>query len=205
MSQAGELDSGLRTQLIATVSTTMQAAAGLLSLQPVVVEVNTDQSFVIPELGAGGYNPSTDRVQISIDLGRDDLETVIQEALPLILAHELHHAKRRATVGYGATLIQAVASEGLADHFALELLGGDPPPWAVALERDELEAWIAEALAYGSGPYDHAQWFLGADGTIPRWAGYSIGFSLVADFLADHPEALPSTLVDDPAWSIISG
>jgi uncharacterized protein YjaZ len=205
MRQAGGLSEAHRAEVAIQVRATFDRAASYVALQPVHIVVDTDLGNVIPEVGIGGFSPSATRVTISIDPMRADLDAVIQRALPPMLAHELHHAARHATVGYGATLLEAAVSEGLADHFSAELYGGPPPPWAIALGGQELAVWTETLLAEPPGAYDHAKWFYGTGGTVPRWTGYAVGYGLVGAFLDLNPSALPSRLVDEPASSFRGG
>lgn len=47
--------------------------------------------------------------------------------------------------------------------------------------------------------YDHPAWFYGSDRKVPRWAGYTLGYNLVASYLAKHPKVLPSKLISAKA------
>jgi uncharacterized protein YjaZ len=84
--------------------------------------------------------------------------------------------------GYGATLGEALVSEGLACVFETGFRGGVPPFWARALDARALRD--AEALARPSladRAYDHRAWFFGApDDGLPRHVGYSLGFEIAA-------------------------
>ncbi|WP_073128506.1 DUF2268 domain-containing putative Zn-dependent protease [Palleronia salina] len=44
----------------------------------------------------------------------------------------------------------------------------------------------------GDLEYDHADWFFG---TEPAWRGYTLGYSLVREFLREYPYETPATLV----------
>lgn len=156
---------------------------------------------VIPELGIGGFAPEPDQVQLTFDPDSPRMEPSLATQLLPMIGHELHHVMRHRTVGYGGTLWEAMVSEGLADHFSMELAGIDPPMWSTALTAPELETWTPRARETGSGSYDHARWFFGQGGQVPRWAGYAIGFQVVDAFLAAHPDRRPSDLFDEPAGS----
>lgn len=197
----GGLNEDTRGAIEDQIVSTVDLVGSRLALPPVHIVVNTDLRLVIQEVGVGGFAPNANRVTLSIDPSRPDLAGVIQDALPPILAHELHHTARHAAAGYGSTLFEAVVSEGLADHFSLELLDTPAPPWAVALSSADLATWTDVVLAEPDGPYDHARWFLGVDGTVPRWTGFSVGFALVGAFLEANPERRPSELANEPASS----
>jgi hypothetical protein len=80
----------------------------------------------IPSLGMGGFAPTGHLVQLSFDPGAEDFEELIVAHLPRTLAHELHHCARWRGPGYGRSLGDALVSEGLADHFDLEVNGVIP-------------------------------------------------------------------------------
>jgi uncharacterized protein YjaZ len=42
----------------------------------------------------------------------------------------------------------------------------------------------------------------GGTGSIPRWAGYTLGVELVTAYLATHPGVTAAALVHEPAASI---
>ncbi len=177
----------------------------ILNLMPVddiKIRIVDNPALVIPEIGMGGYNPNPNEVILSVNADFVDLENTLEQHFIPQLAHEIHHAKRRRSVGYGNTLLQAVVSEGLADHFSIEVSAIAPPPWSVALSGDELQNWINEAgNSWNQQPYNHSAWFVGTSPDIPRWAGYSIGFELVKNFLSDNPNRSPSDLHNEPASS----
>jgi uncharacterized protein YjaZ len=93
-------------------------------------------------------------------------------------------------------LLDALVSEGLADHFSVEVTGEDAPPWAVALTHEQLAAMSARAREeYDNSRYDHRAWFFGSEeSAIPRWTGYSLGFQLMGDYLERHPTTRASAL-----------
>ncbi len=189
-------------QIEAIIAAGVAAIDELMPIDQLQIRVVENTNLVIPEIGMGGYNPLTEEVIIANDASYPDLEKALDENLLAILAHEVHHAKRRRSVGYGNTLFQAAVSEGLADHFSMEVAGVAAPLWAVALTGVELQQWTEKASQSWNQPtYDHFAWFVGADPNIPRWAGYSIGFDLVKSYLSENPHKLPSRLHDEPASS----
>lgn len=173
----------------------------LIPINDLRIRIVENQQLVIPEIGIGGYNPAAQELILAIDANFSDLDATLEENLIPQLAHEIHHAKRRRSVGYGNTLLEAMVTEGLADHFSIELTGIAPPPWTTAITGDELQSWIETAGTFWNQPYDHSAWFAGTDPNIPRWAGYSIGFELVKNYLAVNPGRLPSNLHNEPASS----
>jgi len=178
---------------------TLKEAEALLPLGAIRVRLFTDPAGTIPEIGVGGFTPSAEEIRLWIDAARADTTEIVSEWLRLVLLHELHHAARTGTVGYGGTVFAAVVSEGLADHFAVEVTGKAPPPWAVALTGQELADWVAAVLAAPSGAYSHPRWFFGTDTSVPRWAGYAVGFELIRVALAASPGATAAGWADAEA------
>ena len=170
----------------------------------VEIKIFADPSQTIPEIGIGGFAPSGSEVHIYINKNFSELTQSIATELGPMLAHEMHHVKRWRTVGYGITLVEAIISEGLADWFSIEITGADPPMWSVAFTGEELENLLDLAKdTWYESPYDHPKWFFGTTSEIPRWAGYSLGYKLVGDYLSQYPNKKPSTLVDEPADSFV--
>jgi uncharacterized protein YjaZ len=162
--------------------------------------VRSAPANVIPEIGVGGFNPNEDEVIISFDPDFPDLTTTIKDELPVQIAHEIHHARRRRSVGYGTTLLQAAVSEGLADCFAEEVTGRGPSLWSTALTEEQLNTWLANAkVTWNQTGYDHNSWFLGTSNDIPRWTGYAMGYKLVKDFIALNPTRKASEMYNEPA------
>jgi hypothetical protein len=183
---------------------TVASVNARMPIDHVLIRVVADPTRAIPELGLSGYNPSEAEVLIFVDPRSPVLSQSLPTDLASVLAHEMHHAKRRRTVGYGSTLLEAAVSEGLADHFSVELTRGEPPLWARALTGSELERWIARAMeTWTDRPYDHSGWFVGTDPNIPRWAGYAIGFEIVRVYLSAHPDRRAAGLVDEPAATFV--
>ncbi|MEQ9570289.1 MAG: DUF2268 domain-containing putative Zn-dependent protease, partial [Longimicrobiales bacterium] len=148
-----------RSIIEAEVGRTLELARPLIGVSDLRIRIVDDRSGVIPEIGMGGFNPNGSEVLLFGDAMRPDIATVLREELMAQLAHEMHHAMRRRAVGYGSTLLAAAVSEGLADHFSLEIAPGPPPIWASALDEEELTRWTLAVLDRATGSYNHARWF----------------------------------------------
>lgn len=201
-SSAGSLVA-LRDLLEEEAGRTLDIVQPLLDVSELRIAVVADPNRVIPEIGLGGFNPHGHEVRLYVDPSWPNLESVLRAHVMPTLAHEIHHAMRRRAVGYGSTLLQAAISEGLADHFSIEVSGSPVPPWATALSTDELDMWLPEVLAKATGPYDHDTWFFGTGPEIPRWTGYAVGFELVRLYLDRNPGTRASGLVGEPAISFV--
>ena len=174
-----------------------QALTQLPRRSRVQIEVRADPAKALPETGVGG-EVAAGGVFIYVDR---PLRPGSEPWLRRVVAHELHHAVRIERRRLHSTVLEALVSEGLADHFAREAFPDGPePPWTEALRpAEEAELW-AHAEAEGEGRYDHAAWFYGT-GDLPRFAGYRLGHRIVAAYLertgrtaaaavADHPETI---------------
>lgn len=165
----------------------------------VVVYDNPDST--ISEIGIGGYVPSKNMVWISINPAFPSLAQSIEKELGGTLAHELHHVLRSRGPGYGKTLFEALITEGLADHFDLEVNGGKPKPWSVALDDNQIDKLSQKAKKeFIKKKYDHNAWFFGSKAkVIPRWTGYSLGFYLIGVYLRRNPKEKASSLYSKKA------
>jgi Predicted Zn-dependent protease (DUF2268) len=188
------------------VKDTVSAVRALLptSSRGVNIRILAGTSSVIPEIGMGGFTASTNEIRLTFDPD----STVLREALPMelfpLLAHELHHVARFRAIGYNSNLLDAMVTEGIADQFSIEVAGIDPPIWSTALSNADLATWSAIARVHWyDNPWNHDAWFFGADPSIPRWTGYSIGFDLTRTFLRAHPDRHPSELYAEPTRSFI--
>ncbi len=175
-------------------------AAEALTLDNVTITVFPDAAQAIGGWGVGGFTPNGSTVNIYIDPAYPSLASVLDARLSQMVAHELHHARRFRGPGYGATLLEACVSEGLADRFAIELLGSEVAPWSRALNDADLRTWLDRAGAqFDSAGYGHPAWFFGATADIPRWTGYTIGYHLVTEYQRRHPDSTALGLVHAPA------
>ncbi|MBI5466744.1 MAG: peptidase [Candidatus Kerfeldbacteria bacterium] len=199
-----KLASGKSRILSLTKKTIRVVTAALPSRHEVDIVYSVNPQATIPEYGIGGYTPNAHTVFISLDPDHQQFAQSVRSQLPRTIAHELHHAVRWLRPGYGITLGEAVVTEGLAGQFELQLFGGQPNPWDVALTGARLQQLLRRAKpAFTSIAYDHRAWFFGdRQARLPRWGGYALGFYLVGRYLANH-KRLPSQLVHTPASTIL--
>jgi len=159
-----------------------------ISLSDVSVVIYRDPMGVIPETGVSGFSPSSHVATIVVDPANPLFTESLSTEVPATIVHELHHCSRWTKPGYGRTLLEALVSEGLAQHFETDFRGGAAPFYASALSPADLEALSVRAgQEYDSANYSHTDWFFGsASRNIPKLSGYSIGFDLVGKFLKAH-------------------
>ena len=139
-------------------------------------------TFTLPETGVHGYAPNAHQVDLSVTLGSPAFQQLWHTEEPATLAHELHHVRRWREPGYGETLLEAMVSEGLAQHFEAGFRDELPPYAQPTMDLDALWDRAQPQLA---APHDHAAWFFGSPAQdFPRWGGYALGYELVRRFFA---------------------
>ncbi len=194
----------LKERIEQSISSTIELVSAKMSLPNVDIVVDDLSPLAIPETGVGGYAPSAHLVEVHIDPTHAHITEGLEVELQSTVAHELHHAARWAAVGYGTTLLEAMVSEGLADHFDQEIYGGEPKLWSVALSEKKLGDWSLKSQEeLMNKKYNHSAWFFGTSTEIPRWAGYAIGYKLVKQYMQETGRTA-SELVAEPAQSFIS-
>jgi uncharacterized protein YjaZ len=199
----GSLDAH-RTTIERIVKDTVSAVRGLLPVNGVTIQILSGTASVIPEIGMGGFTASTDEIRLTFNPDSTVLPGTLPTELFPLLAHEMHHVARFRTIGYNTSLLDAMVTEGLADQFSVEIADIDPPMWSQALSAAELVTWTAIAREHWLEPtWNHDAWFFGADPSIPRWAGYSIGYEIARTFLSAHPDRRPSQLYGEPARAFL--
>lgn len=178
----------------------VEKVGGKLSLPNIDVMMADNPDSAIPETGVGGFAINASLLYVNIDPGSPHLQSHLHQEIVSTMAHELHHCARMHSVGYGKTLLEALVSEGLADHFDIELNEREPNPWSIVLKEEEIDTLLQKAsLEFESNNYDHAAWFFGSeDRGIPRWTGYSLGFKLVGSYMKKSGKSA-AELVDTAA------
>jgi uncharacterized protein YjaZ len=149
------------------------------------IVVDDDVSRVIPEVGLGGYSVSPNLLYIHINPKFKGIAKTLDTSLRSTLAHEMNHCVRSFLRGTEKTLLEAIVSEGLADHFDIEVNGGEPKLWDTSVKPSQLPA-IKKKIKpeLNKEEYDNALWFFGAnEKSVPRWAGYSLGFYAVGEYM----------------------
>jgi hypothetical protein len=198
----GQFDAG-RARIEKCFSESVEIIRKYLPLPNVDVVLCVDPCSVIPGLGIGGFTPDENRIYMAVTR---ELSCEFEKNFLGLLGHELHHCARWSGPGYGQTLGEALISEGLACSFESELRGGDAPFYARALHGEQLKmAWYTASGELQSASYDHRAWFYGTSPTsIPKHAGYSLGFAIVSQCQARWNSVSASQLWGEPASSFYS-
>ena len=128
--------------------------------------------------GVSGYTPWKKSILIYLNPTKN-----LENELKKTLCHEYNHAVIRNYHNW-STILDSLVFEGFAEHFREKVIGGKKASWAKALSKkrallifnrikDRLNSRNQQLyydLFFGSKKY-------------PRWAGYSIGYSIVEDYL----------------------
>jgi len=158
----------------------------------------------LPSKGISGVAPNTEHIYLLLDLDHPRLFKSIEEELVATMAHEYHHTLRKRAIGNVKTLFDAIISEGLADHFAIEVTG-EQPPWATPVDEEIFAKWQKKAEEeWFNEDFDYFAWFIGLNSDIPRGTGYEIGRRIVAEYLEKYPNKKPSTLFMSPSSDFLS-
>jgi hypothetical protein len=202
-----------RGRIRAEIEAAFDACARLVRPPRVDIVIHQIQHWPVPELGFGGSAPSRNTMFLGFDTAHPAMDERLVGGLRRVVVHEAHHCLRQAGPGYGTRLAEVLVSEGLADHFTIEALGGEPDPWCVALDDADLRAAATQAgPALWDPSIDLARWLRGDGRQIMPWSGYSIGWRLVLHYLdqasparAAECAAVPAGLVMERAWASLLG
>jgi uncharacterized protein YjaZ len=123
----------------------------------------------------------------------------LDEIYPAV-THEYYHAVTYPDNGAAPTLLDVLISEGSADSFTAILYPDFVPEWTTALSRrEQVAVWaLMKADLHTTNPTTIDGWVFGDGHTVPRQAGYTIGFAIVQSWLKRHPDIPPSE------WSRLS-
>ncbi len=170
----------------------------LIPLGDIDVVFYYNPEATLKKSGIGGYTPCANIIFFSLDPMNPNFKQGLKDELSFQLAHEINHAIRFRTPIAKETLFEAMVSEGLADHFAIEITGRrNPPIWSTALTDTQKKEFFAKASKEWDSPtYDHNAWFFGSKiKEIPCWAAYTLGYDLIAAYLERNPKIKPSQLI----------
>ncbi len=190
-----------------SLKTGLEKIQKVLPVDTIDIVVEDNPNAAIPETGVGGYAPTAHIVNICINPNFAGLKEKIKYEIESTLAHELHHCARESALGDPRrNLLEALVTDGLADHFDIEICGGEPRPWSIAVKDEILGKLLEKARKeFNNNNYNHKVWFFGSeDEEIPRWAGYSLGFHIVQEYLKKHPYESAGSLYKTPAEEFIA-
>lgn len=185
----------------------VKAAMKDLDLSRVNITVYFTEKDVIPGIGVSGYTPYHDWIQIKIDPTGQNFQKIIERYVSATVYHEMHHAARWSSVGYGKSLTEVIVTEGLATVYQEEKWGKFDAPWS-AYTDDEIENFLGiyrkrahEDVHYGH--VAHAKWFFGGTPEIPKWLGYKVGVYLIREVKKRNRDVTAKILINTDADKII--
>lgn len=176
-------------------------------LSDVNITVYLTDKDVIPGIGVSGYTPYHNWIQIKIDPTGPDFQKRIEQYLPATIYHEMHHAARWSSVGYGESLTEVIITEGLATIYQQEKWSKVDTPWSVYTD-DEIKNFLEiykkrfnEDAHYGNAA--HSKWFFGSTPEIPKWFGYKLGVYFIRKVKKRNPDVTAKSLVNTNAENIV--
>jgi hypothetical protein len=181
---------------------------GLLPGPRSTITVNRAQAGdLIPQAGVFGFtNPLTARITVAFGATPHvSLAKALTFWFPRDLAHEVSHSVRiLAGPGFGTTLLPQLITEGIATAFDQAAFPGPPDPWTHAITpTQECVLWKrAKPQLGGADLYD--LWMFGGP-HVPHWAGFTIGYHIVAGYRRHHPDTTWAALTATSAATILAG
>lgn len=155
-------------------------------------------------IGVSGRSRGAYTIFVTFNLKNKNMNFVINKEMPKTLAHELHHIVRYREVGHRKTLLDALIAEGLAGHFVMELFGGKLQPWFNAVKGNDLDKIMKLYQKNYFEPNDEIKWLFGSKGEkVPKWAGYTVGYEIVKNYLKKHTKKKASNLYTVPSEEFV--
>lgn len=114
-----------------------------------------------------------------------DIKKFTKKSLVQTLAHELNHIKFfELQPDLYFTVQQHLVTEGLAECFREDIVGGKVAPWSKAFSEAKIleELKRIEPIMMSKDRADYSDLFYGGK-RFKRWTGYTIGYYLVKKFL----------------------
>jgi uncharacterized protein YjaZ len=130
--------------------------------------------------GSGGIN--TWKNVFFIQISPFENKEKQKESIQHTVAHELGHALSKEH--RIQNIFRMLKEEGLNEHFREEIIGGGRDPWTKAISKKEsvkIFKEVKEKIKSGK-KITYLELFHGK-GEYPRWAGYTIGYYLIENYL----------------------
>ncbi len=163
---------------------TVEKVAKVLPIKNIDVIVWDYPEWAIKKYGIGGHSVSPNSIVISIDPNNKNTKKSFKDNFSLTLMHEFHHSCRWQTTGYGSSKLEVSVSEGLAEHFEIQMTGKSLEIWDTALSEKQLKKFVGAIKEDKSIDFYLYDWLFGnKEKGIAHWCGYSVGFYLVSEYL----------------------
>lgn len=194
-------------ELLSELNHALQLASSHIKLSYLDINIVPNQAWLImPEFGFGAITYSPNLLYISVD-SRACTKKVITEEFGAMVVHELNHVARLAKLNIEnwdeVTFLEDAIQEGIAVLFQ-ELLYPKSALYINNDVMDDIDGWIGKAKKIYNkkrNDYDRDGWFFGSK-TLPRWAGYTIGYHLVKKYYNSNKITLQK-LTELPAEKFI--
>lgn len=194
-----------RVKIAAEITAAHEAVAGFVKPPRLDILVQRLSGWVIPEIGMVGHAYRPSLFALTLDPDNANFATCVGDGtLRRQVAHEVHHCLRLAAIGWGRNLGDALINEGLAGHFVRQLFASPPEPWERAVDAGVVPSFFPEEGELASTAYDHNAWFFGTGGKLPRWIGYTLGYTIVGRWLETVGDVNGGALVTTAAAEVLS-
>lgn len=151
-----------------------------------VLITNRAPRMIIKEDGIGGFTYAPDFIFLAIDEKKVKEEFIFE-----MLSHELCHAKRLSVRSeYPKTLLEAIINEGLATFYESQIVKDNERKqfFIKSIEqrtKEENMSILKYCYPYlNDKKYDDNIFFFRGNKEMPRWAGYSLGYEIIKDFIS---------------------
>ena len=207
-----KLEDTLTIEIINGIQNIIKSVQSLIPLDSVTINLAISKDNVLPFLGFGGRT-NMDDFGISIEYYYDPENPNFRtKSFINGLVHECHHASRVSLHNRPLILLELMVSEGLADHFMIEVTNCEQPLWSKALTKEEIKKYMIKSkpilfIKQHTWTKEFDEWLIfgrKGDDPIPGWTGYTLGWVIVENYLKAHPEANAASLVFTSAEEIAS-
>ena len=211
-----DLSDTITTRIIKGIRDILPEIQKLIPADSATIKLAISNANILPVWGIGsrtlsGYTDQhrEETVEIYYDPNHPNFRV---EFIMRAIAHEFHHVCRVRMPDFQVSILECMVNEGLADHFMLEVLHCEQAPWSKALTEEQIQQCMIRVKPlmlekYESWTKELDTWMLYGKpepDPIPGWAGYSIGWRIVENYLKAHPEARASSLVFTSPEVIVS-
>ncbi|MBN1597885.1 MAG: hypothetical protein JW894_06285 [Bacteroidales bacterium] len=210
------LTDSVSIKIIEGISSILPRIQKLIPADSVTINLAISTTDIIPVWGMSGRTTGDDSgetVELYFDPNHPNFKI---EYMLRSFVHEMHHVGRIRNPDFELTLLECMVNEGLAIHFTAEVLNCKPTSLSLALTEEQIQQYMIRIKPYLRVKFEswtaefeeeyYIPWMFGRDGDepVPKWTGYSIGWRIVDNYLKEHPEERPSSLVWTPAEIIVS-
>ncbi len=170
------------------ISEVLDKTSEVLDIAEIDYVIKNDSERTIESIGVCGNAYEKNQVTLYIDKNFSGFPESIKKALQATVVHETHHVMRERAGTYGATLLDAMVAEGLADHFSEEVMN-NKNMWHNKVYANVPDMIDRSKKELDSDSFDYAAWFFGSkEKGIPRYTGYAMGYRIVGRYLHSKNE-----------------